>query len=100
MLVVLGRARRRREDVLGAAEVRLIEVMLVDEEVLGAGLAPGAPARRPGGRERLDRLAAGDVNDVQGAARDVGQRDRAARGLALGEGWPRRRVPARLGLAL
>src|SRR5688572_32027825 len=57
-LLILLRARRRRVDVLGALEVRPLEERVVDEEVLGAGLAPDVPALFPGDRDRLDRLLA------------------------------------------
>src|SRR4029434_289228 len=43
VLLVLLRSRWRRVDVLGSFEVRLVQRRLVDEEVLGTGLAPGVP---------------------------------------------------------
>src|SRR4029453_5760744 len=49
-------ARRRRIDVLRALEVRPLEERVVDEEVLGAGLAPNVPALLPRDRDRLDGL--------------------------------------------
>src|ERR1700761_7093958 len=100
MLEVLGRARRRGIHVLRALEVGLLEPGLVDEQVLGARLAPGPPPTRPRDRDRLNRLLAGDVDDVQRAARDVRELYRAVRGLGLGLGRTRGRVPARLRLAL
>ena len=93
-------ARRRRVDVLGALEVRLLEMRVVDEEVLRAGLAPHVPALLARELDRLDRLLAGDVDDVERAAGDAGQLDRAVRRLALGLGRPGERVVLRLGLAL
>ena len=50
-------------------------------------------------RDRLDRLAAGDVDDVQRRAGDVGELDRAVRRLALGLRRTRQRVVERLRVA-
>ena len=77
--------RRRRVDVLAALEVRLIERGLVDEEVLRAGLAPRLPALRARLVDRVDRLLAGDVDDVERAAGDACQLDGPVRRLALGD---------------
>ena len=52
------------------------------------------------GGDRRDRLLTGDVDDVERATGEVGELDRAPRGLALGHRRTRRGVPARLGLAL
>ena len=62
-------ARRRRVDVLRALEVRPLEERVVDEEVLRAGLAPDVPALLARDRDRLDRLLAGDVDDVERRSR-------------------------------
>ena len=51
-------------------------------------------------RDRLDRLLARDVDDVQRAAGDARELDRAVRRLALGLGRAGERVPVRLGLAV
>src|SRR5207247_10661800 len=58
-------ARRWRVDVLGALEVRALEERVVDEEVLRAGLAPDVPALFAGELDRLDRLGARYVDDVE-----------------------------------
>ena len=63
--LVLLRPRRRRVDVLRAFEVRSLEVRVVDEEVLRAGLAPDIPTLLARERDRLDSLLAGDVDDVE-----------------------------------
>ena len=82
-VLVLLRPRRRRVDVLRALEVRPLEEGVVDEEVLRARLAPDVPALLARERDRLDRLAARDVDDVQRAAGDARELDRAVRRLAL-----------------
>src|SRR4029078_9650257 len=66
-------ARRRRVDVLRALEARPLEERVVDEEVLRARLAPDVPALLPGERDRLDRLLARDVDDVQRGTRHAGE---------------------------
>src|SRR5215204_6358645 len=81
-LLVLLRPWRRRVDVLGALEVGPFQERVVDEEVLRAGLAPHVPALFPCGRDRVDRLLAGDVYDIEPAAGDARQLDGAIRGLA------------------
>src|SRR5262249_11687183 len=63
LLLLLG-SRRRRVDVLGALEPRLIELGVVDEEVLGAGLAPHVPTLLARELDRLDRRLAGDMDAV------------------------------------
>ena len=98
-VLVLLRARRRRVHVLRALEVRPLEERVVDEEVLRACLAPDVPAGVSRSLDRLDRLAARDVDDVQRRAGDVRQLDRAVRRLALRLGRPRQRVPVRLRVA-
>ena len=57
------------------------------------------PLSRASG-DRLDRLVARDVDDVERRAGDMRQLDRAVRRLALGLGRARERVPVRLGVAL
>src|SRR6185369_4827418 len=88
-----------RVHVLRALEVRLGDVVERVEEVLGAGLAPDVPACLTRARDRLDRLAAGDVDDVERRAGEVCELDRAVRRLALGLGRPGQRVVERLGVA-
>ena len=68
--------RRRRVDVLAALEVRPLEERLVDEEVLRAALAPDRPALLARERDRVERLLAGDVDDVE--RRAVANDDRIA----------------------
>ena len=94
-LLVLDRARRRRVDVLRALEVGPLEVRVVDEEVLRAGLAPDVPALLAGTRDRIDRLLARDVDDVERRAGDARELDRAVRRLAFGLRRTRERVEVR-----
>jgi hypothetical protein len=61
--------------------------------------APDVPACLTRARDRLDRLAAGDVDDVERRAGEVCELDRAVRRLALGLGRPGQRVVERLGVA-
>ena len=91
-------ARRRRVDVLRPLEVRPLEERVVDEEVLRAGLAEDVPALLAREGDRLDRLVAGDVDDVERAAGHAGELDGAVRRLALGLGRAGERVVLRLGL--
>ncbi len=88
----------RRVDVLRALEVRLRDVVERVEEVLRAGLAPDVPARLARAGDRLHRLAAGDVDDVERRAGEVRELDRAVRRLALRLGRARERVVERLGV--
>ena len=48
--------------------------------------------------DRLDRLLARDVDDVERGTGDARELDRAVRRLALGLGRARERVPVRLGV--
>ena len=82
-----------------ALEPRLVERRVVDEQVLRAGLAPDVPALLARDRDRLDRLLAGDVDDVERRAGDARELDGAVRRLSLRLGRPRARVPDRLGVA-
>src|SRR4029079_5633321 len=87
--------RRGRVHVLRTFEIRALEVRVVDEEVLGARLAPDVPALLAGMSDRLHRLAAGDVDDVERSAGEARQLDRAVGGFALGLGRTRERVIVR-----
>src|SRR5215210_9453977 len=100
MLLILFGPRGRRVDVLGTFEVRLIQRRLVDEQVLGAGLAPGVPVVGTRLRDRIYGLLARDVDDVERAAGYAGELYRPVRRLALGDGRTRCGVPLRLGLSL
>src|SRR5205814_5311402 len=91
-------ARRGRVDVLPALEVRPLEERVVDEEVLRAGFPPNVPALLAGELDRLDRLGAGDVDDVQRRPRHARELDGAVGRLALGLGWACQRVVLRLRL--
>ena len=81
---------------LRALEVGLLQRRLVDEEVLGARLAPDVPALLARERDRLHRRLARDVDDVQRRAGDVRELDRAVRRLGLGLHRPGAGVPDRL----
>jgi hypothetical protein len=81
---VLAGAQRRAAHVLGALEVQLGEVVGGEEEVLRAGLAEDRQPGVAGARQLGDGLAGGDVDDVQrGAAGDPGELDGAVGGLGL-----------------
>ena len=99
-VLVLLRPRRRRVDVLRAFEVRALEEGVVDEEVLGARLAPHVPAFLACDLNRLDGLLARHVHDVERSAGDSRQLNRPVRRLAFGLRRPRERVPVRLGVPL
>src|SRR5262249_25930361 len=62
------------------------EERVVDEEVLRTRLAPDVPALGAGDRDRLDRLAARDMDDVERCARHTRELDRPVGRLALGLG--------------
>src|SRR5215211_4436446 len=100
MLLILFGPRWRRVDVLGTFEVRLIQRRLVDEQVLGTGLAPGVPVVRARLRDGIYGLLAGDVDDVERGSGYASELYRPVRRLALGDGRTRRGVPLRLGLSL
>src|SRR5206468_8624883 len=91
-------ARRGRVDELRAFEVRPLEEGVVDEEVLRAGVAPDVPAGVTRPCDRVDRLAARDVDDIEVAVGHPGQLDGAVRGLTLRLGRSGERVV--LGLRL
>src|SRR5262249_30926152 len=97
LLVLLG-ARRRRVDVLGALEVGPLEERVVNEEVLRAGLAPDVPALLAGARDRIDRLAARHVYDIEGRTGDASELDRAVRRLTLELGGTCERMEVRRGV--
>src|SRR5215212_9940494 len=100
VLLVLLRSRRRRVDVLGPLEVRLVQRRLVDKEVLGTGLAPGVPVVGARLRYRVYGLLAGDVDDVERRSRDAGELNRPVCRLTLRDRRTRCGVPLRLGLPL
>src|SRR5262249_44300461 len=85
-VLVLLRARRRRVDVLRALEVGPLEERVIDEEVLRARLAVNGPGGISRTRDRLDRLAARNMYDVERRPRDACELDGAVRRLALGLG--------------
>ena len=77
-------AQRRRHHVLRALEAGPLVVLVGEEEVLRAGLGVGGQAHVARLLHLLQRVRAGEVDDVDGHARHLGQRD--ARGP-----WPRPR---------
>ena len=64
-VLVFLRPRRRRVHPLRALEARPLEIRVVDEEVLGTCLAVDVPAFLPRELDRLDRLFAGHMDDVE-----------------------------------
>ena len=98
-LLVFLRPGRRCVDVLRALEVGPVEERLVDEEVLGAGLAPDVPALVAGERDRLGRFLARDVDDVERRAGHACQLDGAVRRLTLELRRTGQRVVARRGVS-
>jgi hypothetical protein len=94
-VLVRLRAGRRRVDVLRPFEVRLVEERLVDEEVLRARLAPDVPTLLARECDRLRRLRARHVDDVERSAGDAGELDGAVRRLALELGRTRQRMEVR-----
>ena len=90
---LLLRARRRGVHVVRGLEVlQPLEERRVDEEVLRARLAPDVPALLARDHDRLERLRARDVHDVERRAGDVRELDRAVRRLALDLRRARQRV--------
>ena len=76
----------------------LLHHRLVDEEVLGARLAPDLPALLARERDGLDRRLAGDVDDVERRVGHVRELDRAVRRLGLRLHRPAAGVPDRVGV--
>ncbi len=99
-VLVLLRPRRWRVDVLRTFEVGALEEGVVDEEVLGARLAPHVPALLARELNRLDGLLARHVDDIERSAGDSRKLNRPVGRLALGLRRPRERVPMRLGVTL
>ncbi|MNS61084.1 hypothetical protein D3C72_941010 [compost metagenome] len=93
-------AERRGHDVLGALEVGLVVVAVVQEEVLGAGLGEGVDAAVAGALDLVEGVGAREVHDVDGHVGDFGDRDRPVAALGLHAGGAGVGVPARRGLAL
>ena len=69
LVIVGGVARRRRADTLCAFEVRLVEVVPREEEVLRAGLGVDGEASRLGVPQVGGGTGRGDVHDEAGRKR-------------------------------
>ena len=95
-LLVLARAQGRSDDVGGALEVGRVVRRLVEEQVLGTGLAMDRPAGPLSPLDGLDRLPAGDVDDVERRLVDAGQGGDSVRRLALQCRGPRPGVASRV----
>src|ERR1700729_1493835 len=86
-------AERRRHDApRRVLPIRVIVLALVEHEMLDQRLAIDALAKSAGAADRLVRLGAGDVNDVERRACLIGEHDRAIGRFALNVGWTRQRV--------
>jgi len=74
-------ARRRAAHAFGALKIGLGKIVLGQEEILrtGFGIDPEAASLRPA--DLLDRLAAGDMDEQDRDADDLGEADRAVRRL-------------------
>ena len=97
--MIRGVAGGRRVDVLRALEAGLREIVYRPEEVLGARFPPDVPALLAGSPDGLDRLPAGDMDDVERTARDSRELDRAVRRLAFELRRPGQRVMDRCRVA-
>ncbi len=95
---VLLRPYRWRADVLRPLEVRQVQVVLGQVQVLGAGLGEDVPAVVAGLRHRGERLLGGQVDDVQRRAGDLGQPDGPRGGLPFQFGRPGPAVPPGVGV--
>jgi hypothetical protein len=100
LLVVLGAERRAHHPGRRAVPVGVVVDALVDREILRQRLAvdPQAGLARP--LDRVVRLAAGDVDDVERHAHGLRDHDRPVRRLALDVRRPGERVALRPGDAL
>ena len=93
---------RRGGDItyFAALEPRPLVVLVGEEQVLRAGLRVGGQPHVPRLLHLLQRVGAGEVDDVERHAGHLGQRDGAAGGLALRARGARERVVLGRGLAL
>ena len=90
--VALGRRAQRRRALGDRAEA--LGVVLVEHEVVRAGLARRVDPARPGLGDERDPAAGRHVHDVQGAAGLLREQQGAADRLDLGDRRPRAQVVA------
>src|ERR1700722_1734648 len=94
-------AERRRHDAARRVLPILVVILaLVEHEMLDQRLAIDALAKSAGAADRLVRLGAGDVNDVERRTSLIGEHDRAIGSFALNVGRTRQRVALGPGYAL
>ena len=89
ILVLLVAERRAHHAARGIVPVGVLVLALVERQVLDQRLAIDAHALLPGAADRLVRLLAGDVDDIERHAGHVGDHDGAVGGLALDFGRAR-----------
>src|SRR5580692_884394 len=92
--------RRRHDAARRVLPVLVVIFAFVEHEMLDQRLAINALAESAGASDRLVRLDAGGVNDVERNARLIRQHDRAIGGLALDRWRTGERMPLRPGYAL
>ena len=83
LLLVPRRAQWRAHHVLRSSEVGLLQHLLGEQQVVGAGLSVDGQATFPGGRDRGERLRGRQVHHVDGDPGQLGERDRAGGRLGL-----------------
>ena len=93
-------AQRRAHHVLRAAEVRLLVVVVRQEQVLRTGFGERRQAAVARFGDHLERLGRRQVDDVDRHVGDFGQRDGAVGRFRFGARRTRQRVVLRRGLAL
>src|ERR1700683_4780331 len=91
--------RRRHHAARGVFPILVAVFALVEHEVLDDRLAIDALAGSAGARDRLMRVAARSVDDIDRTAGHVGDHDGAIGGFTLDRGRPRVSMPFRSGHA-
>src|SRR5438552_3640763 len=95
-----GGSRGWREDVLRSLEIGAGKKRLVNEEILRTRFGRRVPARVTRLRDRSDRVATRDVNDIKRRPGDLCEVDGARGRLGLGQHRPGLSVIARFNLSL
>jgi hypothetical protein len=92
LVVIPFFAQRRREDVLGPVEARLVVAIDVEQQVLRTGLGVGHDAARLRHAQLVQRVITAQMHDIDRRPRHLGDRQRAVHAFRLQPRRPRQRV--------